>query len=619
MLLTQRPAINGGSPLPERRRTGEHSNRLVHHMDVSAQTSYLRRFVGSLRFSAPFLIGMFLFSAVCTAVCAERELSIPSLYPDEAPFLAAIAKERLKENPSLRVTGISTPHHLLAADLIARGFWAASGNVYDRVIIISPDHFSVSRRPFATTRADFETPLGEIRNDAAATSALLDNLSQFEESELFKHEHGVAALLPFVKHFFPGARVIPVVVSYSATRSDWDAAVALLKPYIGPTTLVVQSTDYSHYLPVDVAIARDQQSLNAIASEDVDMIAGLIQPEHLDSKGAQYIQMRLQREVNNAHAVVVANRNSSEYSAIGKATTSYVVTVYSQAPEAAARLRYDDQEIAYFGGDVFIGRWLTQPMAEPEIAKGVVSLIMDITAGAPLVFNLEGALLDDPPFGLDPDLHAMDARLALPILKALNPKAASVANNHSHDLGEGGYRQSLTILRRAGITPLEHMKISSLGQLGLIAVNFIGVHDYKGYPVVESPADLQSICAMRARSPLVAFVHWGKEYRRVAESSEYEFARALNDCGVNMIIGAHSHQAAPSIETTQGGNALMAFSLGNFLFDQSQASSALLELRVFRQGTFAARLIKLPNLFELATGELAPKATDVQSRSPGPP
>jgi poly-gamma-glutamate synthesis protein (capsule biosynthesis protein) len=45
----------------------------------------------------------------------------------------------------------------------------------------------------------------------------------------------------------------------------------------------------------------------------------------------------------------------------------------------------------------------------------------------------------------------------------------------------------------------------------------------------------------------------------------------------------------------------MLFSLGNLLFDQTspRGSGALLEVRVFRQGTVAARVIPVPNLFEL--------------------
>jgi poly-gamma-glutamate synthesis protein (capsule biosynthesis protein) len=545
-----------------------------------------------------------------SAAPAQPTPAIASLYAQSGPFLAAIEAERLQRALEIKVSGITVPHHLLAADLIARGFWAASGNRYDRVILLSPDHFSKSRRAFATTRRDIETVLGTIRTDQAVAGALLSEPRLFDDSDLFKQEHGVAALLPFVRHFFPDASIVPIVVSYASTRADWDAAVAALRPFLGPTTLVVQSTDYSHYLTHAVALQRDQEMLNIIAANDVDAVARLVQPDHLDSKGSQYIQMRLQAEVNKAHGAVIASRSSSEYSAIGDKTTSYVVTVYAGDAVSGAQLRYGDQDVVYFGGDTFIGRWLTQPLADPEVARRVVQVVRGITGGAPLIVNLEGVLLDDPPRGVNADLHVMHADLALPILKELGVRAAGLANNHSNDLGRNGLAESVAILRRAGITPLLHMQPVDLGSIGVVAVNFIGANDYRHYPVAKSAADVQSLCRVSARSPLVALVHWGEEYTRAARPADLAAAQALHGCGVTAIIGAHSHQAAASIDALQGGEFQVTFSLGNLLFDQKsdRASSALLELRRFKQGTLATRLIALPNLFELASGELARKA-----------
>jgi poly-gamma-glutamate synthesis protein (capsule biosynthesis protein) len=213
----------------------------------------------------------------------------------------------------------------------------------------------------------------------------------------------------------------------------------------------------------------------------------------------------------------------------------------------------------------------------------------------------------------------MHASLAVPILKTLNVRAAGLANNHSHDLGRNGVRETAAILRRAGIEPLEHMQARDLGRFGLIAVNFIGVRDHRGYPVAKGPADLQRLCRLKARSPLIALVHWGEEYIRTAQPANYAAAQALHNCGVDAVIGAHSHQAAAGIEAMQGGGFQMVFSLGNLLFDQrgERASSALLELRLFKQGTFATRLVPLPNLFELAANELARKME--ASRPPSPP
>src|SRR5256885_10394901 len=102
-------------------------------------------------------IAMTIALALCSAVAARADDQPPfgAMYADGTALLESIAREQPSARPDLRVTGISVPHHLLAADLIARGFWAASANTYERVIVLSPDHFNRSRRPMATTRRHF--------------------------------------------------------------------------------------------------------------------------------------------------------------------------------------------------------------------------------------------------------------------------------------------------------------------------------------------------------------------------------------------------------------------------------------------------------------------------------
>jgi AmmeMemoRadiSam system protein B len=536
---------------------------------------------------------------------ADDRATFASMYSDPRPFLAAIAQERPRAAPLSRVTGITVPHHLLAADLIARGFGAAIGNHYDRIIILSPDHFNRSRRPMATTRRGIDTVFGPLQNDAAATGALLEADSLLDDSDLFAKEHGIAALLPFVRHFFPGAKIVPIAISYNASRADCDQALALIEKLIGPGTLVVQSTDYSHYLPAELARQHDQETLNIIAANDVDAVLKLVQPAHMDSRASQYMQMQLQTGVFHSYATVIANRNSAQYSAMGTRTTSYIVTVYTDRRATGAELRYQDQEVLYFGGDTFIGRYLTTPIADKDVAALLVRQIRHITAGAPLIVNLEGVMLDEPPEGIGKNLHVMHASLAVPILKALNAKAASLANNHSFDLGSAGFEETRLILQRAGIAPLVHREIIDVGPFRLLGLNFVGKLDYHDYPVIKDN-DLEAICRMKARPPLIALAHWGQEYITSASASEYAAARLMQACGVSAIVGAHPHRATLGIEAMQGGEYQLAYSLGNLLFDQAadRGSGALLELRAFKQGTYATRLIPIPNLFEFGVEQL---------------
>ena len=290
--------------------------------------------------------------AAATALANDRA-AFASIYSDQQVFLQAIAAEAPRSSANVPVTGISVPHHLPAADLIARGFWAAAENQYDRIIVLAPDHFRKSRRPLATTRRDFETVFGLVANDRTVSGALLAAPDLFDDSDLFADEHGIAALLPFIKHFFPAAKSVPIALSSAGTRAEWDRAFSILEGLIGPNDLIVQSTDYSHYLPLDLALQRDQETLSIIAANDVESIIGLVQPDHMDSKAAQYLQMRLQRDFFRSNAMVVANRNSDPQGRHGPNTTSYIVTVYAKTAAAGARLRYPDQSITYFGGDTF--------------------------------------------------------------------------------------------------------------------------------------------------------------------------------------------------------------------------------------------------------------------------
>jgi AmmeMemoRadiSam system protein B len=79
--------------------------------------------------------------------------------------------------------------------------------------------------------------------------------------------------LPFVRHFLPGVEIVPIAVSVRSRRADWDRLVAQLESMIDPSTLIIQSTDFSHYLSFDEAVRHDQEVLNILGAGDLDAAA----------------------------------------------------------------------------------------------------------------------------------------------------------------------------------------------------------------------------------------------------------------------------------------------------------------------------------------------------------
>lgn len=517
---------------------------------------------------------------------------------DASLFLEAIEAERPGFAPPPGVTGITVPHHLLAPDLMARGFWAASAGRFDRIILISPDHFRSVEGAFATVLEDFETVFGPVPLDDDAVGGLLDHPDLVERMspEAMAGEHGIQSLTPFIRHFWPEAEIVPVVASIKTQPGDWDAMVDLLTPLIDPKTLVVQSTDYSHFLPIGDAVLRDQESISHIATADAGVVERLIQPDHLDSKAAQSIQMTLQAALG-AKPVVIANRNQVEYGADDERTTSYVVTAWTQDVEAAARLRYPDQWIGYFGGDVLAGRFMSPLLDDPEALAAMTGPVRDLVAGAPLVANLEGVLLEDAPVNAPPEHHLMLRDRAGPALRMMGVTVVGLANNHSADFGPLGLDEMRRVAEAMDLSVLEHGEVADLGGARVLALNLVPSRTMQG-PTAD-PSELGQICSIAADPPLIVFIHWGREYTNRAQEAERRAADMLADCGAVLIAGHHSHHASDKIDLVQGGMMQSVFSLGNLLFDQSRpgVSSALLEVRVFRQGTAAARLIPLPNLF----------------------
>lgn len=520
----------------------------------------------------------------------------PPLYPDPAPFRAALAAAAATpplDGPLIR--GVTVPHHLLAAELIARPLRLAAGRRCHRIVLLSPDHRLRSPAPAATTRRDFLTPLGRVRCDAAAAARLLDS-PLAAESNLFSHEHGVQAVLPFLARLFPGVPVLPVALHARSQPADWQALAAALDPLVDATTLLVQSTDFSHYLPAAEARRRDAATLRVLATGDPDLLAFLRQPEHLDSLAAQWITLTLMRARGCRPPVVVDNRNALEFGGPpgDPRTTSYITQLHSPDFIPAAAL---PGEAWFFGGDTHFGRHLAELLARPAEAARIDAAVLAATGGRPLVLNLEGVLLetDAPAAPPTPPRIGMPAGPALDRLHRWHVRAAVLANNHTLDFGPRALAATRRLLLGAGIVPLGQLESADLGPFVLAAASDLANLPRPATALLE-PGAFAAWPAATAK-PLVAFLHCGREAAAGPDERVHLLARRAAAAGASFILGAHPHRPSPRWFVYQ--DALAFPSLGNLLFDQPDPRHAatLVELRFFPQSTAAARLIPLGNLY----------------------
>ncbi len=248
-----------------------------------------------------------------------------------------------------------------------------------------------------------------------------------------------------------------------------------------------------------------------------------------------------------------------------------------------------------FVGDIIFGRY-RETGFDPIPEKGFA--VFDAISGAlksdVLIGNLETPLVYDLPetspigskfaFGASKD-HAQ-------LLVDGGFDAVSLANNHWYDQRGVGVEQTPKILEELGIVPLgaptaepEVFRVQPVEakgwRIGVLAFTnrsnapqrddtptlpFLNAREVAGTlaPVMKAAREEYDV--------LVGFVHWGEEYEDGPSGAQKNAAYALIDAGADLVIAHHPH-VLQGVEVY--GDGLIAYSMGNFLFENTNDPARL--------------------------------------------
>ena len=130
-----------------------------------------------------------------------------------------------------------------------------------RVVLLGPVHRVPVRGLALPGATAFDTPLGRIPVDAQAAASLRDLPQIVESREAHALEHSLEVQLPFLQRVLGDFTLVPLVVG-DATAEE--VAQVLERLWGGPETVIVISSDLSHYRPYDDARRIDGVTSKAI-------------------------------------------------------------------------------------------------------------------------------------------------------------------------------------------------------------------------------------------------------------------------------------------------------------------------------------------------------------------
>lgn len=158
------------------------------------------------------------------------------------------------------------PHagYQYSGSVAAMAYAALRPGDYSRVLLLGPAH-RVALRGLALPDAKaFVTPLGQVPIDATACRQLLALPEVSVRSDAHEFEHALEVQLPFLQHQLGRFELIPVVVGDCAPED----VAAVIRAVLDDKTLLVISTDLSHFHPEAEAHQLDADTVRKILAGD---------------------------------------------------------------------------------------------------------------------------------------------------------------------------------------------------------------------------------------------------------------------------------------------------------------------------------------------------------------
>ncbi|MDQ5962461.1 MAG: hypothetical protein QG653_268 [Patescibacteria group bacterium] len=228
------------------------------------------------------------------------------------------------------------------------------------------------------------------------------------------------------------------------------------------------------------------------------------------------------------------------------------------------------EESILFLGDVMLGRYVATLIEKHGINYPFEKLRGLLSSTTHTIVNLEGPIPETYLKTPNNGYQFSFPQSATTTLRNANISAVSLANNHTSDHGEEGYAHTVAILKQSGIESFGHSRMTSQTvwkkKVGGIQVVVFGINMISpSWNEVASFNTINRLCTTHKGSYMVAFIHWGEEYRKTHTDIQETYAKKVLETCVDAIIGAHPH-------VTEGvalyNNKPVFYSLGNAVFDQ---------------------------------------------------
>jgi len=291
-----------------------------------------------------------------------------------------------------KIRAIIVPHagYTYSGTVAAAGYLLADPSAIKTIIILAPSHYGAFSGIALPHFDTYHIPTGNIPLATDIIATLRSNKLFHEQHDIFRVEHAVEIQLPLIHFFFPQARIVPLIIG-DITDDEITTAARMIKDILTPHTLVVVSTDLTHYgaqfhytpfkdhVPLRIR-QLDSRVLDAIQQQSRANFHRIISETHDTVCGAVPLEILLamieQQAFGATQTRLVAYATSADITHDTTSSVSYGSLIVTQETDNASINQLEKNMLLAYARDILrntftstLDEKLLQPIMTPVIKQ----------------------------------------------------------------------------------------------------------------------------------------------------------------------------------------------------------------------------------------------------------
>jgi len=155
-------------------------------------------------------------------------------------------------------------------------------NIKNKIILLGPNHTGYGAKYSIMPEGTWQTPLGEIKIDSDLAGEILNRSKHLQpDNEAHTYEHSLEVELPFFQYFKTDFEIVPIVFlsdEFKVLREIGEEIANTIKERnIKDSTIIVASSDMTHYESQEQAQKKDKEAIQAILELNEDKLMDRVQ------------------------------------------------------------------------------------------------------------------------------------------------------------------------------------------------------------------------------------------------------------------------------------------------------------------------------------------------------